>query len=981
MSFVLTAHAGQVRQVTNTSDAGAGSLRQTLAISLAGDVISLTNLSGTITLTSGELLITNSLTILGPGAKFLAVDGNHSSRVFDIGGNSGTTTNLMVYPHDGQTATRLTNGQVLVVGGPSYGGPVSPPELYNPVTNGWTDELLDDIGFDINLGLPRFGHTTTLLKNGTVLVAGGADTTGPSTNAFIYVPHDPLFSYWYNLPPYGLNTARYQHTATLLTNGQVLVAGGSGSSAPLASTELYNPSTEKWTTTNSLNTARYQHTATLLTNGQVLVTGGSSASSPLASTELFNPASGTWTTMGSLTAARYGHTATLLTNGQVLVTGGFGASGALASAELFNPASGTWTTVGSLAAARSGHTATLLTNGQVLVTGGLGPAGFLASAELYNPVEMTWTTVSPLAIARYNHTATLLTNGMILVAGGVGSSGSLSSSELYNPAGEITVNISGLTIQNGHAPDGAVTGAVGAGGGINNAGTLTLTACTISTNSAGNGLPAADGIFAAGNGGDGGGINNLGTLTATNCTLSDNVAGRGGDGGGNIYGSGSVSSLLNAGTGGNGGGINNVGNLTLVSCTLTRNHAGTSGNSALVGNGGDGAQGGNGGAIYNGGMLTAIACTLSGNSAGTGGNGGNGGIGGAGGSGGAIYSATGQTPSVLWNGLFALNTAGGGGSDNGGISGVAGYGPDLFGVFTSQGHNLLGITDDSTGLVNGVNGDLVGTAAAPLNPLLGAQDNSGPTFTLALLPTSPAVDAGDDTITNVIGTDQRGQPRLSGLHVDIGAYELLVAVTNYAAPVISNLSPGPVTQDPSTRLYSLLVSANVNAGGLPTAVFLAYGCNPDYGNTTVPIAAGSSTTPVPVSASWGGLMPGITYHYSLVAMNALGTASTSDQSFITGLIGDFNGDGVVDQNELNAVYANYLPTSPWLYMTNVAGLGGTNVTFTLQNSLAGAYSYSVLYSTDLVNWIPLNSLATPLYQFTDTNAPAVPQRFYRLSYP
>jgi hypothetical protein len=99
----------------------------------------------------------------------------------------------------------------------------------------------------------------------------------------------------------------------------------------------------------------------------------------------------------------------------------------------------------------------------------------------------------------------------------------------------------------------------------------------------------------------------------------------------------------------------------------------------------------------------------------------------------------------------------------------------------------------------------------------------------------------------------------------------------------------------------------------------------------------------------------------------------------TGAIpGDSNGDGIVTQAELDAVLANYWPYSPWLSITNVAGLGGTNVTFALSNSTAGAFS--VEYTTNFADWFFLG-LATPRYEFTDTNAPAEPQRYYRLRWP
>src|SRR5439155_3676182 len=126
-----------------------------------------------------------------------------------------------------------------------------------------------------------------------------------------------------------LNTGRDYHTATLLPNGMVLVAGGQNNSDFLASAELYDPG-ETWTFTGSLNTGRWGHTETLLLNGKVLVTGGlnnANSGPPLASAELYDPASGTWTTTGSLNTGRIYHTATLLPNGKVLVAGGYADDG------------------------------------------------------------------------------------------------------------------------------------------------------------------------------------------------------------------------------------------------------------------------------------------------------------------------------------------------------------------------------------------------------------------------------------------------------------------------------------------------------------------------------------------------------------------------------------------------------------------------------------------------------------------------------
>jgi len=140
--------------------------------------------------------------------------------------------------------------------------------------------------------------------------------------------------------------------------------------------------------TGSLGTARELHTATLLPNGQVLIASGDNGAW-LTSAELYDPTSGTFSATGSLGTARRYHTTTLLPNGKVLIAGGYNSGGYLTSAELYDPSSGTFSGTGSLASGRSSHTATLLPNGKVLIAGGYNGA-WLTSAELYDPTSGTF---------------------------------------------------------------------------------------------------------------------------------------------------------------------------------------------------------------------------------------------------------------------------------------------------------------------------------------------------------------------------------------------------------------------------------------------------------------------------------------------------------------------------------------------------------------------------------------------------------------
>lgn len=341
------------------------------------------------------------------------------------------------------TATLLPSGKVLVTGGYSA-------ELYDPASRTWTPTGSPNE--------PRVGgHTATLLANGKVLVAGGISGAFFETrSAELY---DPATGIW--TPTGSLTYGRYGHTATLLPDGTVLVVGGFQQSSyhpplPLPVAELYDPIAGTWSTTGSLATARGSHTATLLPNGKVLVAGGKSVTYSLASAELYDPATGIWTETGGLANARHYHTATLLGNGKVLVVSGINYSSSsgssyLASAELYDPQSGTWTPAGTLGSNWFFPTATLLSTGKVLVVGGVDGTGrSLASAELYDPASGNWAPTGSLIMARSSHTATLLNDGTVLVAGGYyypgGNPGTpLSSAELYGKPMPTLLNISTRT--------------------------------------------------------------------------------------------------------------------------------------------------------------------------------------------------------------------------------------------------------------------------------------------------------------------------------------------------------------------------------------------------------------------------------------------------------------------------------------------------------------------------------------------------------
>jgi hypothetical protein len=288
-----------------------------------------------------------------------------------------------------------------------------------------------DIAPTGNMTVPRSGHTATLLPDGQVLIAGGMERNGVFyDSAELYNPATGSFAAVRGR----MSTRRVGHIATLLPSGKVLIAGGWGGNGVLASAELYDPATRAFIQTGSMNVGRGDFTATLLQNGRVLVAGGEDESDhALSSAEIYDPASGKFIRTGSMTAARTMHTAVTLPNGKVLVAGGGEYQHPLASAELYDSTSGTFTATGSMSVPRYKQAAMLLPDGTVLVVGGSDGRdwqGRHASAEVYNPARGAFSTIGNMNTARFKlpDAVALLRNGRVLVAGGG------ERVEIYNPA-------------------------------------------------------------------------------------------------------------------------------------------------------------------------------------------------------------------------------------------------------------------------------------------------------------------------------------------------------------------------------------------------------------------------------------------------------------------------------------------------------------------------------------------------------------------
>ena len=321
---------------------------------------------------------------------------------------------------------------------------------------------------------PRAAHSATTLSDGRVLLAGGlTDAPDAATGAELFDPDSGAFT---SAGP--MQVYRHSHSATRLADGRVLLVGGYDTRGRyLASAEIYDPAANAFTPVEPLQTARADHVAVTLEDGRVLIVGGAGEGwTFLASVEVFDPETGSFAPTGTMARPRESHAAVRLADGRVLVVGGHrGRRQALelyTSAEIYDPATGDFTPTGDLHTRRHKHDAVLLPDGRVLVTGGTDErdySGRYTSVEVYDPATGAFESARAMRVPRYKHrgTSIVLADGRVLLAGGA------SEAEIYDPESGTSVRVGGEALMPGQfsatalLPDGRVlvTGGYGEGRG------------------------------------------------------------------------------------------------------------------------------------------------------------------------------------------------------------------------------------------------------------------------------------------------------------------------------------------------------------------------------------------------------------------------------------------------------------------------------------------------------------------------------------
>lgn len=291
-------------------------------------------------------------------------------------------------------------------------------------------------GFEItgDLAMVRSNHTATLLADGRVLLAGGVEPSVGrpiSASAELYDPASGTFS-----ATADMHAARVDHAATLLPDGRVLVVGGYGDGETQANGELYDPLLETFTPVTSAFAVGGERTAAItLADGRALVVGGFNMGAR-SEAWLFDPATDSFSATGSMASGRYVHTLTLLGDGRVLVVGGVEPQGGPRDdAELYDPATGLFTPVAStMSVARERHASTLLPDGRVLVAGGYTWKGEqLETAELFDPLTGTFAATGDMSMPRIEFRLVGLEDGQVLAIGSYQWELPAATAELYDP--------------------------------------------------------------------------------------------------------------------------------------------------------------------------------------------------------------------------------------------------------------------------------------------------------------------------------------------------------------------------------------------------------------------------------------------------------------------------------------------------------------------------------------------------------------------
>ncbi|ABF42231.1 Ig-like, group 2 [Candidatus Koribacter versatilis Ellin345] len=377
---------------------------------------------------------TGLYTAVGQGQSMIQATYGATSSNFvtvNVGAPSFVPVGSLHDARQNHAATLLQDGTVLVTGGQGSSNGSGFPllrsaELYDPVATSFT---LTGV-----MNQTREFHTATLLSNGKVLIAGG-QTQGTglymlTATAELYDPSTSTFT-----PTGKLNHPRAFHTATLLSNGQVLIAGGEDENGPSTSAELYDPASGSFTPTNGNMTNPGGGAAVALNDGTVLFIEDASATG--VNLEVFDPATGMFT--ATIANGFAGDTAVLLSSGNVLNYGLSIYDGEsdvdIPSAQVCNAGTKVFSAVGDLSVARTSSPGTRLSNGKVVVIGGFSQqAGAIGDAEVYDPTSQTFLGAGSLNTPRWLHTATLLNDGTVLITGGAEDAGPLSSAEVYQAA-------------------------------------------------------------------------------------------------------------------------------------------------------------------------------------------------------------------------------------------------------------------------------------------------------------------------------------------------------------------------------------------------------------------------------------------------------------------------------------------------------------------------------------------------------------------